>query len=447
VVLLVKWILIPNIYALLVVNPAWNVHYIYAEDSGSWISQLQSDSPEEYKVALKQSTATQLPPEARYRVTGAEAVLTPALLIYRDLVEANIRNTIRLLGNDVGRWRPHVKTAKLAFIIKLMIQNGVRQFKCATSLELQTLCECGATDVLLSFTALGPGAARVREIADQYRNVAISALADDEKHLEAWSGSRVGLFVDINPGMDRTGIKLSDPARITQLVRTIEKSSISFRGLHCYEGQLSAFQISKRVALAHRIYDQLLALLRDLKRQGINVLELVTTGTPTFPCALSYKEFSSCGTLHRVSPGTVVYCDSSSIAQLPLHYGYCPAAVVLARVVSRPSATVVTCDAGHKSMSVDRGVPNCVVLGYPNARPLAPSEEHLPIQIAGASLPALGALVYLVPRHICPTVNNFGHALILSDGRILELQRVSARGREAPLLISEPGNLSGHKST
>jgi hypothetical protein len=42
-------------------------------------------------------------------------------------------------------------------------------------------------------------------------------------------------------------------------------------------------------------------------------------------------------------------------------------------------------------------------------------------------------LLYLVPRHVCPTVNNFDHAVVISHGKLISIERVSARGRERPL--------------
>jgi D-serine deaminase-like pyridoxal phosphate-dependent protein len=48
--------------------------------------------------------------------------------------------------------------------------------------------------------------------------------------------------------------------------------------------------------------------------------------------------------------------------------------------------------------------------------------------------PEVGDLLYLIPRHVCPTVNNFDRALIVADGNILAVERVDARGREGPLL-------------
>jgi D-serine deaminase-like pyridoxal phosphate-dependent protein len=107
---------------------------------------------------------------------------------------------------------------------------------------------------------------------------------------------------------------------------------------------------------------------------------------------------------------------------------------VLSTVVSHPSPSRVTCDAGHKTVSADMGVPTCEILGRPELRPLGPSEEHLPIDVPeGASVPSLGELLYLLPRHVCPTVNNFDHALLVSGGRVVAVERVTARGREAPV--------------
>ena len=84
--------------------------------------------------------------------------------------------------------------------------------------------------------------------------------------------------------------------------------------------------------------------------------------------------------MHRASPGTVVYSDATSLTQLPAEWGYQPAAVVISTVVSHPKSNYLTCDAGHKSVSADAGIPTCAVIGHPDLRPLKPSEEHLPIE-------------------------------------------------------------------
>lgn len=376
-----------------------------------------------------------LPSEDDYRIEGIEEVMTPALAIYPDIVEANIDATIRVLGNDPERWRPHVKTSKLGFVMRKLVERGVTSVKCATTLELRTVAEAGAKDILVAYPMVGANARRVRAFAEAHPELRISALVETSEQVSAWVGGRVGLFIDLNPGLNRTGIEQDRVDEVITLAGKIEESGLIFRGLHYYDGQLGRYEdLAAREIVAHSGYDQLMLIVEDLNKAGLIVEEVVTAGTPAFPCTISYKPFADAQFIHRASPGTVVYGDFTSQGQLPAEYGYRPAAVVVTAVVSRPTAHRVTCDAGHKSVSADAGVPTCSVLGHPGYVPDKPSEEHLPINIpAGEAEPKVGNYLYLVPRHVCPTVNNFDHAMLVRQGKITGIERVTARGREVPI--------------
>jgi D-serine deaminase-like pyridoxal phosphate-dependent protein len=369
-----------------------------------------------------------------YGIENVEALLTPALAIYPEIVDRNIAITIRLLGGDANRWRPHVKTAKLGFIMRRMSEHGIAQAKCSTTTELQTACEVGMKDVLVAYPVVGANARRVREIADAHPNVRVSVLVENPAQAVAWCGSRVGIFIDVNPGMNRTGVEQEHIPEILDLARAIQGAGLAFRGLHYYDGHLASQPMEERESLAHRGYDRLMEIVGAVAQAGFRLEEVITSGTPAFHCAATYPAFRSAGFVHRASPGTVVYCDMTSQAQLPAEWGYQPAAAVVSTVVSHPKPDRVTCDAGHKSVSADGGVPTCEVAGRPDLRPLKPSEEHLPIEVAGGfEPPAIGEALYLIPRHVCPTVNNFDDALIVSRGRIVALERVTARGHASPL--------------
>jgi D-serine deaminase-like pyridoxal phosphate-dependent protein len=282
---------------------------------------------------------------------------------------------------------------------------------------------------------MGANARRAYEIAQQFPNVRISVLAENEVHVRQWRASRVAIFIDINPGMNRTGIDQSDTNNVIDLAQAISEAGVEFRGLHYYDGQYGSLAEPERTQAAHDGYDHLLKLANELERSGIEIPEIITAGTPTFPCSLSYEAFRRGNFIHRVSPGTFVYCDASSLQQLPAEYGYRPAALVLTRVVSHPRRGIVTCDAGHKTVSADAGIPTCLVLGHPELTPLSPSEEHLPLAVKeGAPTPQIGESLYLLPRHVCPTVNNFNDALLVRNATIESTEPVTARGREAPLL-------------
>lgn len=371
--------------------------------------------------------------ETPYHIDHIDRLLTPALAIYPEIVDRNIAATIRLLGGDANRWRPHVKTAKLGFIMRRMAELGVAQAKCSTTVELATACASGMKDVLLAYPVVGANAARVRELAGENGGVRISVLAENPAQVATWKGSWLGVFVDLNPGMDRTGIEQDRIPEILEVARAIGAAGLAFRGLHYYDGHVGAADLGEREKAAHRGYGRLMEIVAAVERAGFPVEEVITSGTPAFPCAASYEPFKTARFVHRVSPGTVVYSDASSLAQLPAEWGYQPAAVVVSTVVSHPKVNYLTCDAGHKSVSADAGVPTCMVAGRPDLVPLRPSEEHLPIEVKGGERPEIGEALYLVPRHVCPTVNNFDDAIMVVGNRVVGMERVTARGHEAPL--------------
>ena len=386
---------------------------------------------------------SEVPWDEQYRVSDIENILTPALVVYPEIVASNIARTLDLLGGNGDGWRVHIKTAKLSHTLRMLVERGIYNFKCATSLELLAACNSGARDVLFAYPAVAANARRVRELADAFPNVRISVLAENEEQVRQWRGGPVGVFLDINSGMNRTGVEQKQTDKILGLVRAVGDAKLEFRGLHYYDGQYGGLEEPERSVAAHAGYDCLLEIVSAIRRSGLRVPEVITSGTPTLPCSLSYAGFRGREFFHRVSPGTIVYGDATSLAQLPVEYRLRPAVLVLARVVSQPLPGIVTCDAGHKTVSADAGVPTCAVLGHPELTPLSPSEEHLPVTVAGeAASPRVGDALYLLPRHVCPTVNNFDYALLVRDGQILSVEEVSARGREGPLLRTPDRPLS-----
>src|SRR5579863_917268 len=152
-----------------------------------------------------------------YAIEDADRILTPALLIYPDLVDANIRATLRMAAADSNRWRPHIKTAKLAATVRRLLDHGVSNLKCSITLELLTACECGAADVLLAFAVVGANAHRALEIAEQFPQTRVSVLIENAEQARTWRGTRIGVFIDVNPGMNRTGISEERTSEIVSL--------------------------------------------------------------------------------------------------------------------------------------------------------------------------------------------------------------------------------------
>ena len=200
---------------------------------------------------------------------------------------------------------------------------------------------------------------------------------------------------------------------------------------------MAADSLKEREQTAQHGYARLVEIAEAVEKAGFPVGEIITSGTPAFPFAASYEPFKSGKYLHRMSPGTVIYSDMTSMKQLPAEWGYEPAAVVLVTVVCHPKPGVANFDGGHKSVSADAGVPTCMVVGHPDSGfRKGPSEEHLPLESHGRRGSRL--LVRSSTRFHATSVrrNNFDDAVIVENGKVVGIEHVTARGHEVPLHLA-----------
>lgn len=338
---------------------------------------------------------------------AANALETPTLVVFMDRVRTNIQRLIAYASSP-DRLRVHVKTTKMPEVWTELVKAGIRHFKCATPRELEHLLPViDGGDVMVAYPHRGPNLARIVELARAYPNARVSVAVEDP---EVEVPDPVGVFVDLNPGMDRTGLPPTDAAAIERLM-----AHPRFRGVHCYEGHVVAGTYLERKATCDAIYARIVEWAERAP-------EVVTSGTPSFRAGLESTTLRSV-TTHRVSPGTVVFHDQRTETTCE-ELDFMPAAFVLSRVIAHPKPGRFTCDAGSKALATDAGAPVAVVPAHPEWRAAVPSEEHLPFE--AAEPPARGALLLLFPRHVCPTVNLAEQAALVDGG---EMRIVPVRAR------------------
>jgi D-threonine aldolase len=373
-------------------------------------------------------TTTTTQPAARtdwYNVTNVDQVPSPALLVYPDRVEENIRRMIQIAGG-VDRLRPHMKTNKLPEVVRMQIDQGITRFKCATIAEAEVAAMCSARDVLLAYQPVGPNVERFVQLVKKYPGTKFSALVDDDGTIRALSKAATAasvtldLFLDLDCGMHRTGV-VPGP-RAVELYRLLATSpGLRAAGLHVYDGHIRDTDIAARTAMCDAAFARLAELRDQLVREGLPVPEVVAGGTPTFP-------IHARRTGVQCSPGTSVFWDLGYETLLP-DLDFSPAVLVLTRVISKPSPNILCLDLGHKAIASESPHPRVELLGLPDARATGHSEEHLTIETPRADEFPVGSVFYGVPWHICPTVALHQEAVVIRNGRAEERWQVVARAR------------------
>jgi D-serine deaminase-like pyridoxal phosphate-dependent protein len=348
-----------------------------------------------------------------FKVENIADVDTPGLLIYPDRVKENIR-ILKTFVDDVKRLRPHVKTNKSPDITRMLIKAGIMKFKCATIAEAEMLAMNGATDVLLAHQPVGPKGERLARLIKKYPQVKFSCLIDDlsnAKDLSATfekNGLNVPVYVDLNVGMNRTGI---EPEKGLQLFNDCQAlKGITIAGLHAYDGHLRDPDLEVRRKQCNEGFARVIKLRDDIQKSTENKLPIIAGGTPSFPIHAERKAV-------ECSPGTFIYWDKgyeSILKEQPFLFG----ALVVTRVVSIPTPDTICVDLGHKGIASENPIDKRVYfLNAEGLTPIGHSEEHLVLKTDGKHAYNVGDVLYGVPHHICPTVNLYDSPYIIEKGK------------------------------
>jgi len=330
------------------------------------------------------------------------------------------------MAGGFERLRPHIKTHKMAEMIRLQLALGINKFKCATLAEAEMAAAAGAGDILLAYQPVGPNVDRFLKLSAHFASVRFSCLADNAGSIgnlsdaAARASTRVEVLLDLDIGQHRTGINPDKSA--LDLYRLIASlPALTPGGLHAYDGHIHNTDVTERTAACEAAYAPVEVLRRQIEHAGLPVPRIVAGGTPTFPMH-ARREGVEC------SPGTCVFWDAG-YAQTLADLDFLPAAVLLSRVVSKPAANHLCLDLGHKAVASEMPHPRVVFLELTDAKPVMHSEEHLVVETSQADKFAVGDCLHGLPWHICPTVALHDEGVVVGKGRAGRGWKVAARGR------------------
>jgi D-serine deaminase-like pyridoxal phosphate-dependent protein len=328
---------------------------------------------------------------------------TPALYVDLDVLERNIaRMQEQCRAWGVGL-RPHTKTHKIPEIAQLQLDAGAIGITVAKLGEAEVL---PGEDVLVAYPLVKAKLPRLRELAKQRRvKVAVDSV-DVARDLRG-----IATLVEIDVGVGRCGAQSPEQAV------EIAKACSDFQGIFYWPSWLDEAGFKAACMKVDAVLDALSA-------SGFEA-EIVSGGstpgaakTPLIPRTT------------EIRPGTYVFYDASSLEAKICVEADC-ALRVLTTVVSTAVPGQCVIDAGSKTLSSDQTVGagtfgHFVGRGRPwTMRKL--NEEHGYVEIDGAA--RVGEKVWVVPSHVCATVNLHDEIWYGRRGRVEGSWKVAARGK------------------
>lgn len=356
---------------------------------------------------------------------------TPALVVDLDAFEYNLdRMQAHLSANGLGL-RCHTKMHKCPIIAHKQIRKGAVGVCAAKVSEAEVMQRAGVSDILItSPVSTDDKFARVVALASSNPDLKIVVDNIDGASrlnaLAADAGITLGVFIDLDPGMGRTGIEPGEPALALGRHLRDQCAALRFEGLQMYAGNCMHIEdYDKRKAK----YSHLMEKGRETKalfeEAGIEVPVFTGGGTG------SYDMEPELGVLTEVQAGSYAFMDIEyrDIASRtgPRFDDFKPAMFLLVTAISKPQDRLITVDAGFKSLASDKEAPQFrdlegVIYHWGG-------DEHGIVQLNNPSRDiALGNKLEVFTPHCDPTVNLHDYYFPYRNGMVEEIWPISARG-------------------
>lgn len=392
-------------------------------------------------------------PGSRWRIP------TPALVLDLDAAHANLQR-MALRARAAGlALRPHAKSHKCAQIARWQLDAGAVGQCCAKLGEAEALAEAGigqgpgGGSLLLTSPVVGADAA-ARLAALRCRGVAVAVALDHPEQAlalqaacqalgmglaalpsaapdrpgppAAGPGLRLDVLVDVDVGLQRTGVANASAARA--LADTVAACpALRLAGVQGYGGhwQHIVGAQARGEAVAQGLA-RLGTVVQALRGAGHAVPWVTGGGTGSFAAD------ARAGVLTEVQPGSYVFMDRQYRDALgdDDDGAFAQSLWVQARVVSTNAADHVTVDAGLKALATDGPLPLAGPGRFAGCAYQFFGDEHGRLarpRLAPADAPvALGERVELVPPHCDPTVDRHSQLVLVRGDTVVGVTPLQA---------------------
>jgi D-serine deaminase-like pyridoxal phosphate-dependent protein len=327
---------------------------------------------------------------------------TPALYVDLDALERNIaRMQQQCRAWGVGL-RPHTKTHKIAEIAQMQLDAGAIGITVAKIGEAEVL---PGNDVLIAYPLVEAKLPRLKQLAKTRR---VKVAVDSVEIARDLQG--IDTVVEVDVGVGRTGVQ--SPQKAVE----VAKACSNFQGVFYWPSWLD--EAGFRAACT-----KIDAVLEALSASGFEATIVSGGSTPGASKTPLIPQTT------EIRPGTYVFYDASSLAARVCAEADC-ALRVLTTVVSTSVPGQCVIDAGSKTFSSDQTFGVGTYGHFPGRswtmRKM--NEEHGYVEIDGAR-PRVGEKVWVVPSHVCATVNLHDEIWYGRAGRVEGSWQVAGRGK------------------
>lgn len=358
---------------------------------------------------------------------------TPSLLIDRDIAMENILMMQRKADQLGLKLRPHIKTHRMPYFAKLQTECGAAGIACAKIGEAEVMAAYGIKDIFIANEVIGES--KYERLLKLHKQIHVRIGIDNTVQLQQMekifsnAENPLEVLIEYEVGECRTGV-VTD-TQLKDLIENIKKCKhVVLKGIFSHEGHTyKAESMEDCREKAKEAYARTIRAANIIRDMGVEIDTVSIGATPSIMNG-AYLEG-----ITELRLGTYIFFDVGQSNAIQ-DYSHC-AATVLASVISKPVGDRVVLDTGAKALvSQNRPTGICSTKGFGSIKGATHIrldslfDEHGVINNAEfRDAVSIGDKVEVIPSHVCPTVNLYDKAYLVSNGRVLEELPILCRGK------------------
>ena len=358
---------------------------------------------------------------------------TPSLLIDNDIALANIAMMQKKADSLGLKLRPHIKTHRMPYFAKLQMEAGACGIACAKIGEAEVMADNGIGDIFIANEVIGED--KYERLKALHRRIHVRIGIDNEVQLAqmekvfATEARPLEVLIEYEVGEVRTGVTSDE--QLTRLVKAIQSCEhVVLKGIFSHEGHTyKADSIADCCAKAQAAYAKTVRAAELIRSLGADIDTVSIGATPSVMNGSSFEGIT------ELRLGTYIFFDVGQSNAIH-DFSHC-AATVLASVISKPEGNRVVLDTGAKALvSQNRPTGICATAGFgaiKGAEDITIEnlfDEHGVLNSEKfKNLVSVGDKVEVIPSHVCPTVNLYDTAYLVSNGKVIRTLPIACRGK------------------
>lgn len=232
-------------------------------------------------------------------------IKTPTAILDTGIVENNLQQMMAKARENELAFRPHFKTHQSAKIGEFFTAQGINKITVSSVMMAEYFANHGWKDITIAFPVNLLEIEEINHLAEQINLSLLVESIDTLQQVQKALIAKCGIFIKIDAGYRRTGVKAEDLKTVSELADTISQSpKTHFKGFLIHNGHTYNAVSSAEILKLHDKSLENLSQLYQWKQQHYSEAIVSLGDTPALSIADKFKN------VDELRPGNFIFYDA-----------------------------------------------------------------------------------------------------------------------------------------